>query len=233
MNYGPLSGKKVPKNQEYEDEGTWIWISMAPEYRLVLSHTVGERNQKMAREIVAKTAERLASMPLFVTDGLKFYARALLEQFGQWINYPATGKLGRPRKDRLVPDENLKYAQLIKIKQGGRLKEIIKKTVFGKDIEAELISTSLIERLNLTLRQDNNRISRKTIGFSKKIDGLRKQMNLYFTNYNFCRGHRSLKQLNNAGKIEICTPARYFGLTNRNLTLKELLAIPCYKRSTI
>jgi IS1 transposase len=128
--------------------------------------------------------------------------------------------------DRFVPDENLKYAQLIKIKQGGRLKEIIKKTVFGEDIEADLISTSLIERLNLTLRQANNRISRKTIGFSKKIDDLRKQMNLYFANNNFCRGYRSLKQL---GKIEICAPIRYFGLTNRNLTLKELLAIPCYK----
>jgi len=208
-------------------------VSMAPECRLVLSHVVGERNQMMAREIVAKTADRLACMPLFVTDGLKFYARSLLEQFGQWINYPATGKRGRPRKDRLVPDENLKYARIIKIKQGGRLKAIVKKTVFGKDIDAEVISTSLIERLNLTLRQDNNRISRKTIGFSKKIDGLRKQMNLYFANYNFCRGHRSLKQLNNVGKMEICTPATYCDLTNRNLTLKELLAIPCYKRSTI
>ena len=200
---------------------------------MVLSYAVGERNQMMAREIVTKTAEKLASIPLFVTDGLRFYARALLEQYGQWIKYPATGKRGRPRKDRLVPNEKLKYAQLIKIRQEGRLKEVIKKTVFGKDIEAELISTSLIERLNLTLRQDNNRISRKTIGFSKKIEGLRKQMNLYLTNYNFCRGHRSLKQLNNAGKIEICTPARYLGLTNRNLTLKELLSIPCYKKSTI
>jgi len=225
--------KRVPKNEEYEDEGTWIWVSMAPECRMVLSYAVGERNQLMAREIVTKTAEKLASIPLFVTDGLRFYSRALLEQYGQWIKYPATGKRGRPRKDRLVPNEKLKYAQLIKIRQEGRLKEVIKKTVFGKDIEAELISTSLIERLNLTLRQDNNRISRKTIGFSKKIDGLRKQMNLYFTNYNFCRGHRSLKQLNNAGKIEICTPARYLGLTNRNLTLKELLSIPCYKKSTI
>jgi len=225
--------KRVPKNEEYEDEGTWIWVSMAPECRMVLSYAVGERNQMMAREIVTKTAEKLASIPLFVTDGLRFYARALLEQYGQWIKYPATGKRGRPRKDRLVPNEKLKYAQLIKIRQEGRLKEVIKKTVFGKDIEAELISTSLIERLNLTLRQDNNRISRKTIGFSKKIEGLRKQMNLYLTNYNFCRGHRSLKQLNNAGKIEICTPARYLGLTNRNLTLKELLSIPCYKKSTI
>jgi len=228
-----LYGKKrVPKSEEYEDDGTWIWVSMAPESRMVLSHVVGERNQMMAREIVAKTAKRLASIPLFVTDGLRFYVEALLEQYGQWIKYPPTGKRGRPRKDRLVPNEELRYAQVIKHRQEGRLIEVIKRAVFGKDIETELISTSLIERLNLTLRQDNNRISRKTIGFSKKIGWLRKQMNLYFANYNFCRGHRSLKQSNNAGKIEICTPAKYFGLIDHNLTLKEFLAIPCYKMST-
>jgi IS1 family transposase len=199
---------------------------------MVLSHVVGERNQMMAREIVAKTAESLASIPLFVTDGLRFYAGALLEQYGQWIEYPPTGKRGRPRKDRLVPNDKLKYAQVIKNRQAGRLKKVIKKTVFGKEIETVLISTSLIERLNLTLRQDNNRISRKTIGFSKKIGGLRKQMNLYFANYNFCRCHRSLKQSNNAGKIEMCTPAKYFGLIDHNFTLKDFLAIPCYKTST-
>jgi len=205
---------------------------MAPECRLVLSHYVGERNRMMARELVAKTAERLTSIPLFVTDGLKFYASALLEQYGQWISFIPTGKRGRPRRDRLVPDVNLKYAQVIKIRQNGRLKEVVKKTIFGKDIETKLISTSLIERLNLSLRQENNRISRKTIGFSKKVEGLRKQMNLYFANYNFCRRHGTLKQTNCNGKMETCTPAKYLGLIDSNLTLNELLAIPCYKRST-
>jgi len=132
--------KRVPKNEEYENDGTWIWVSMAPESRLVLSHAVGERNQIMAREIVARTAKRLASIPLFVTDGLRFYAGALLKQYGQWITYPPTGKRGRPRKDRLVPNEELKYAQVIKNRLEGKLIEVIKKAVFGKDIETELIS---------------------------------------------------------------------------------------------
>lgn len=206
---------------------------MAPECRLVLFHAIGQRNQEMAKEIVAKTAKRLASMPLFVTDGLKFYAKALLDQYGQLIKNPRTGKRGRPRKDRLVPDEELKYAQIIKIRKEWRLQTVIKRTVFGKDIDVKLISTSLIERLNLTLRQDNNRISRKTIGFSKKVEGLRKQLNLYFADYNFCRVHRSLKQLDNTGRTEICTPARYLGITDRNMTMKELLTIPCYEKSTI
>jgi len=205
---------------------------MAPECRLVLSHSIGERNLMMARELVAKTAERLTSVPLFVTDGLKFYARALLEQYGRWISFKPTGKRGRPRKDRLVPDEKLRYSQVIKIRQEGRLKEVVRKTVFGEAVDKKLISTSLVERLNLSLRQENNRISRKTIGFSKKIEGLRKQMNLYFANYNFCRCHGSLKQSDGAGKMETCTPAKYLGLIDRNLTMNELMAIPCYKRST-
>jgi hypothetical protein len=115
---------------------------------MVLSHAVGERNQMMAREIVTKTAKRLASIPLFVTDGLRFYASALLDQYGQWVAYPPTGKRGRPRKDRLVPKEELRYAQVIKDRQEGRLVEVIKRAVFGRDIDTQRISTSLIERLN-------------------------------------------------------------------------------------
>ena len=65
--------KTLPKKDEYEDEGTWIWLSMACESRLLLAHCVGPRTQKTANQIVAKTARRLASIPLFVTDGLKFY----------------------------------------------------------------------------------------------------------------------------------------------------------------
>jgi transposase-like protein len=53
-----------------------------------LYYVVGERNQSMAKEIVAKTAKRLASIPLFVTDGLKFYTKALLEQYGNRIKQP-------------------------------------------------------------------------------------------------------------------------------------------------
>ena len=145
-------GKRVPKDEEYEDDGTWIWVSMASECRMILAYAVGERNQTTAKVIVARKAKILATIPLFVTDGLKFYSRALLEQYGFWRKYPATGKRGRPRRDRLSPCKNLKHAQIIKIRQGGRLKEVIKKKVFGKEIGAEIISTSLIERLNLTLR---------------------------------------------------------------------------------
>ena len=95
--------KTLPKKDEYEDEGTWIWLSMACESRLLLAHCVGPRTQKTANQIVAKTARRLASIPLFVTDGLKFYKNALLNQYFEIIKYPPTGKRGRcQRRDKTV-----------------------------------------------------------------------------------------------------------------------------------
>ena len=66
--------------------------------------------QRMTKNIAAKTAKRLASMPLSVTDGLKFYARVLLEQYGFWRKYPANGKRGRLRRERLAPCKKLWYA---------------------------------------------------------------------------------------------------------------------------
>jgi IS1 family transposase len=166
---------------------------MACESRLLLAHCVGPRTQKTANQLVAKTARRLASIPLFVTDGLKFYKKALLNQYYEVIKYPSTGKRGRPRSPRLIANSLLKYGQIIKEKSGSRLKKIVKKIVFGNDIDPKSISTSYIERQNLTLRQDDNRISRKTIGFSKKTEELDNQMTLYIACYNFCRKHRSPK----------------------------------------
>jgi len=55
--------------------------------------------------------------PLFITDGLKFYAEALLKKYGKWVKFPRTGKRGRPKKPALISSKNLKYAQVIKIEK--------------------------------------------------------------------------------------------------------------------
>jgi IS1 family transposase len=83
MDSGPSLGKRVPKDDEYDDEGTWIWISMASETWLVLSHFVGERSHKSADRLVIRTSQCLKALPLFVTDGLKLYKIALLKQYGK------------------------------------------------------------------------------------------------------------------------------------------------------
>jgi len=126
----------------------------------------------------------------------------------------------------------LKYAQVIKHRQGRRLTKVVKKVIFGKGIDLWKISTSLIERLNLTLRQDNNRVLRKTIGFAKKHEWLDKQITLYFANFNFCRGHGSLKYEDENGSCRKNSSAKEQGLIDRNWTLRELLTYPHHITST-
>jgi len=125
----------------------------------------------------------------------------------------------------------LKYAQVVKTRVNRVLEKVEKKIVFGEDIEQSEISTTLLERQNLTFRQDNNRVSRKKIGFSKVKEWLEKQMRLYCTHFNFCRGHGGLKYKDGTGVECKNTPAREAGITESIWTLKELLTFRCFKTS--
>ena len=205
---------------------------MATESRLVLSHVVGERSQKIADKLVANTVKRLKSIPLFATDGLKLYTIALRKQYGTLKQFAPTGRRGGPRNPRLIVDGLLKYVQVIKMRAEGRLKKVFKRIIFGENIDPKMISTSYIERLNLTCRQDNNRISRKTIGFSKKTEELDHQMTLYFANFNYCRKHRSLKYKDDQGITKFNCPAKQAGLIDHIWSLQELLTYPYHKIKT-
>ena len=218
--------------EEYEDDGTWIWVSFAPEYRFIIAHYIGERKQECANTIIDITKQRLGSMPLFISDGLFFYKEALLNAYGRLKEFKRTGKRGRPKKPILIPHPKLKYAKVIKHRKGGRLSKVEKRIVFGKNINQKEISTSLLERQNLTFRQDNNRISRKTIGFSKDEIGLDNQMMLYSAHFNFCRKHGSLSYLDENGKKRWNCPAKEYGLIDHNWSLKELLTFPYHGTST-
>ena len=171
-------------------------------------------------------------MPLFISDGLKFYKNALLKGYGRIKGFKKTGKRGRPKKPKLVPHPKLKYAKVIKHRKDGRLVNVENRIVFGKNINQEEISTSLLERQNLTFRQDNNRISRKTIGFSKEQRGLDNQMMLYFAYFNFCRRHRSLSYFDENGKKKLNCPSKEYGLIDYNWTLKEMLTFSYHRTST-
>ena len=84
--------------------------------------------------------------------------------------FPRTGKRGRGKKPKQMPLTKLKYAQIIKRKDGDKPLKITKKIIFGdpKSIDQPEISTSHIERQNLNLRQENKRLARKTIAYFKR-----------------------------------------------------------------
>lgn len=210
-----------------------MWVSFAPESRLIIDFVLGPRKQHVADKLVEITDKHLSDLkPLFVTDGLKFYAEALLQKYGRLVKFPKTGKRGRPRKPVTVPDKDLRYTQVIKNKQVRKLQKIEKRVIFGQNIDQSEISTSLLERQNLTFRQDNNRISRKTIGFSKKIKCLYSQMRLYSTYFNFCRDHRGLTKEKQNGVSGRKTPAEEAGITKSKWTLTDLLNYRKIKIST-
>ena len=215
----------------YEDDGPWMWVVFATGCRLIVDFVIGPRKQYVADKLLELVSKRLKSIPLFVTDGLKFYAEAILKKYGELMEFPRTGKRGRPKNPKVVPRKDLRYAQVIKNEEGGS-KKIVRKVIFGDNIEQKQISTSLLERQNLTFRQDNNRISRKTIGFSKKIKCLFNQMKLYCTHFNFCRNHMGLIKEKENGILEKKTPAQESGITKNRWSLTELLNYRSLKIST-
>jgi IS1 family transposase len=166
--------------KDYEDDGPWMWVAFVPGCRLILDFIIGPGKQYVADKLVELVNKHLSDkIPLFVTDGLKFYREALLKQFGVLEKFPKTGKRGRPKKPKIVPSKGLSYAQVVKTRKNGVLEKVEKKVIFGEDVEQSEISTTLLERQNLTFRQDNNRVSRKTIGFSKVKKWLENHMKLY------------------------------------------------------
>jgi IS1 family transposase len=224
--------KIVPRMKDYEDEGPWMWVAFAPGCRLIVDFIIGPRKQYVADRLLELIAKHLSnSIPLFVTDGLKLYTEAILKKYGELVEFPKTGKRGRPKKPKIVPLKNLRYAQVIKNREGGKVKEIVKRVIFGDKIEQNQISTSLLERQNLTFRQDNNRISRKTIGFSKKVERLTNHMRLYCTHFNFCREHSGLKYEDERKVKCKNTPVREYGITELKWTLRDLLTFRSLKTS--
>ncbi len=216
----------------YEDDGPWMWVAFAPDSRLIVAFTIGPRKQYVADELVRLTDDCLSeNKPIYITDGLDFYKIALLNKYGLQIQYPKTGKRGRPKNPKVIPSDDLMYAQVVKKRKRGKLQKVEKNIIFGEGIEQSAISTSLIERQNLTFRQDNNRVSRKTIGFSKVTKWLVNHMKLYCTHFNFCREHSGLKYKDERGIQCKNTPARQAGITDSKWTLRNLLTYKCFKTS--
>lgn len=209
----------------------WVWVSFAPEYRLVLATYVGGHEEEDADELVRQTKRRLSRpLPLFVSDGWDAYVKALLKAYHRLVEVPHTGRRGRPRKPIMEPDPDLRYAQVVKIRERNRVVKVEKRIIFGdpEEIEMKQVSTSLLERLNLSFRQENGRLSRKTLKFSKMLYRLKHQVTFYGAYVNLVRVHLGLREQSNDyvnskifRKWRNRTPAMAAGLTDHIWTLHE------------
>jgi IS1 family transposase len=229
------------------DGRQWIWLSYAPEWRLMLAAVVGPRTARSALTLIQLTAAMIVGVPCFFSDGFSSYWAALLATYHQVQRFARTGKRGRPRLPRLAPHPDLVYGQVLKQKVKGRLKAVKYRIVWGvtRFVAQRLaISTSLLERLNLTLRQHLAPLGRKSLGFCKEREQLQRRVVFFQAFYNFARPHRSLRLP--VGESVGCppglihpkwqprTPGMAAGLTAHVWTFRELLTVKfecCHSQS--
>lgn len=155
------------------DGRQWVWLSYAPEWRLMLATVGGPRPASSARALLQLTAALLVGVPAFFRDGFSSSGAALLATYHQLKPFARTGKPGRPREPSLEPHPDLVYGQVIKQKNKGRLQALKDRVVYGVErfvAQRWAISTSLLERLNLTLRQHVAPLGRKSLSFCKERD---------------------------------------------------------------
>jgi len=196
---------------------------------------IDSTESSLSEPLIAETERRLVqgSWPIWVSDGLDSYGKALRNRHCILKTYPRTGKRGRPRRPKLVACPELRYGQVVKKRdERHRVVEVFKRSVYG-DIPLETISTVYIERHNLTLRHENRRLTRKTVAFSKKDEGLRDQMTVYQSYFNFVRPHRGLKvnisdNENRLQKWLYRKPAVAARLTDHIWSFKELMTKKIY-----
>jgi IS1 family transposase len=221
----------------------WMWGAIDPVTKLLLTIAVGERTLAMAQCVVHQVRQILAPgyLPLFVTDGFKEYATALLTHYGHWGQPPRQQAKGATPKPRWMPLPELLYAQVVKTYRRRRLVGVRHHVVFGTLAGATPVlaaqgwqsNTAFIERVILSIRQHVAAVGRRIMTVCKGEAGLHQPLALYHTYDNFCLPHASLRlalpqplPTNGTGSAQHwqpCTPAMAAGLTDHGWSLREVL----------
>jgi IS1 family transposase len=158
----------------------YVFVAMDAESKLVPTFRVGKRNAENCYFLMQDLRERLATRVQLTTDGFRPYINAVEDNFGAGIDY---AMLIKTYSELTTGEKRYSPAQIV---------NALPIPVAG-DPKSWMISTSHIERQNLTMRMQLRRFTRLTNGFSKKLDNLKAALSLHFAWYNFCRIHSSLR----------------------------------------
>ena len=180
----------------------WTWTAMDADTKLMLSWYVGKRDAESAYTIMQDVASRLANRVQLTTDGLKAYLIAVDSAFKGDIDYATIHKIYGTD-----PTSERRYAP-------PKCLSCKTENVIG-DPDPAHVSTSYVERANLTMRMGIRRFTRLTNAFSKKLENHVAMLSLYFMFYNFARVHQTLR----------VTPAMEAGLTDHVWSVDEIVAL--------
>ncbi len=180
----------------------YVFVAIDADTKLVPTFTVGKRDSENAHRFMQELQARLTGNGRIqlTTDGFRAYLTAVEEAFGSEIDYAQLVKLygaETPGPGRYSPP---------------RVTETVSTTINGNP-DPRFVSTSYVERQNLTMRMQMRRFTRLTNAFSKSVQNLKDALAMHFANYNFCRIHGSLR----------VTPAMAAGVTDRVWGLSELV----------
>jgi IS1 family transposase len=204
--------------------------------RLFISHHEGGRTTEDAIALFGEVEKKRSihsPIPVFTTDNWDAFEEGLVNVYGS-LELPPYKGLGRKPLPRLVPYQNLKYAQVCKKREKGRIVEVVQRIVFGDPDEVlrllgadsgGKINTSYVERLNLTIRNSLARFIRRGMNYSEKLKMHSKALDFIQAWYNFVKPHKSLRIKINSGNKKWMkrTPAMAEKLTEHVWTLRELL----------
>jgi IS1 family transposase len=196
--------KQVREGDPAEYGDAWVFVAIDEDTKLVPAFTIGKRTRETTRIFLTDLRDRLVKTERFqlTTDGFHFYERGVEDIFGGSVDFAQLIKL---------------YGEYGQHDAAGRyspspIVEVISKIRDGRPDPAH-ISTSHVERQNLTMRMAIRRFTRLTNAFSKKLDNLKAACALHFAYYNFCRVHQTLR----------VTPAMEAGVSDHIWTIAELL----------
>jgi IS1 family transposase len=180
----------------------YVFVGIDADTKLVISHLVGRRDGASAYHFMRDLRDRLATRVQLTTDGFKPYIGAVDDTFGTEVDYAQLVKIyGQPQASA-----SRNYYE------PARVIGALPMAVMGRP-KAMAVSTSYVERQNLTMRMQMRRFTRLTNGHSKKLENLKAHVALHFAHYNFVRVHQTLR----------VTPAMASGLTDHLWTLGDLL----------
>jgi len=196
--------KRVKQDDPEEMGDVWLFIAMAANQKAIISFTVGKRTQENTYALALDLKARIVTRPQITSDGYAPYIGAINDAFATEVDFATITK--QYVGDSNLPDAAHRYSP-------GHVSGVEKSIIRGRP-NKDLISTSYVERFNLSTRMQMKRFARLSNGFSKKLENHRAAVALWICFYNFCRVHETLRM----------TPAMALGITDHIWTISELMA---------